>query len=118
MLLVFYPGDDTPVCTKQLCDYSDRLEAFSALDVDVLAINPQSLESHERFARKHDLAFPLCADTDKRVCHAYGALGFLGLAKRALVLVGRDGTVRWRRTDLPLFHRSAAELEELFAELG
>ena len=51
VLLVFYPGDDTPVCTKQLCDYRDNLSVFSDLGVDVLAINPQSLRSHEKFAR-------------------------------------------------------------------
>ena len=117
VLLVFYPGDDTPVCTKQLCDYRDNLSAFSTLGVDVLAINPQSLASHERFSRKHDLPFPLLADVDKRVCRAYGALGLLGMAKRALVLIGSDGKVRWTRSDLPIFHRSAAELREVISQL-
>ncbi len=117
VLLVFYPGDDTPVCTKQLCDYQDHLGVFEDLGVDVLGINPQSLKSHEKFAAKHDLSFPLLSDEDKRVCRDYGALGLLGMAKRALVLVGTDQCVRYSRVDLPIFHRSAAELEEVIEGL-
>lgn len=117
VLLVFYPGDDTPVCTKQLCDYRDHLGAFAELDVDVIAVNGQSLASHERFAERHGLGFPLCSDPDRSVCKTYGASGLFGMTKRALVLVGRDGRVLWRRTDLPIFHRSADELREVIAEI-
>jgi peroxiredoxin len=118
VLLVFYPGDDTPVCTKQLCDYRDHLDVFSNLDVDVLGINPQSLKSHRRFAKKHALPFPLLSDADKSVCRAYGAIGLLGMTKRALVLIGRDGRIRWQRTDLPIFHQSASDLEAQLGELA
>ncbi len=118
VLLVFYPGDDTPVCTRQLCDYRDNLAVFADLGVDVLALNAQSLESHEKFAKKHDLPFPLLADTDRSVCKAYGASGLLGMTKRALVLVGKDGRILWRRTDLPIFRRSADELHEVIEGLG
>ena len=117
VLLVFYPGDDTPVCTRQLCDYRDHLEIFAGLGVDVLAINPQPLESHERFAKKHALPFPLISDEDRTVCRAYGASGLLGMTKRALVLIGQDGRVRWRRTDLPIFRRTANELRDVISEL-
>ena len=117
VLLVFYPGDDTPVCTRQLCDYRDNLSVFADLGVQVVAINPQGLESHERFAEKYDLPFPLASDPDKSVCRAYGAIGLLGSAKRALVLVGSDGNVRWQRSDLPIFRRSADELREVIAGL-
>jgi len=110
VLLVFYPGDDTPVCTRQLCDYRDNLSAFRNLGVDVVAVNPQALASHASFAEKHDLPFPLCADEDKSVCKAYGATGLLGMTKRALFLVGRDGTVRYQKVDLPIFRRTADEL--------
>ena len=117
VLLVFYPGDDTPVCTKQLCDYRDNLAVFGELGVQVIGINPQALDSHERFAKKHGLEFPLVSDADKRVCRAYGAIGLLGTTKRALVLVGRDGRVRWQRSDLPIFHRSAAQLRDVITGL-
>ena len=118
VLLVFYPGDDTPVCTRQLCDYRDNLKIFSELGVDVLAINPQSLESHERFAKRQALPFPLLSDADKTVCRSYGAVGLLGITKRVLVLIDRDGRIRWRCTDLPIFRRSAEEIREVISDLG
>jgi peroxiredoxin len=118
VLLVFYPGDDTPVCTKQLCDDRDHLADFATLGVDVLALNPQPLASHRRFATKHGLPFPLLSDTDGSVCRRYGAVGLFGTTKRALVLVGRDGRVLWRHTDLPIFRRSAEELRAKLSELG
>jgi len=117
VLLVFYPGDDTPVCTKQLCDYRDHLSQFGDLGVDVLALNPQSLESHERFAKKHGLSFPLLSDVDRSVCRDYDAVGLLGMTKRALVLIGKDGAIRWRRSDLPIFRRTAEQLREVISEL-
>lgn len=117
VLLVFYPGDDTPVCTKQLCDYRDHLADFEGLGVDVLALNPQPLASHERFASKHALSFPLLSDADAAVCRSYGAVGLFGMTKRALVLIGKDGRVRWRHVDLPIFRRSAEELRAKIAEL-
>jgi len=117
VLLVFYPGDDTPVCTKQLCDYRDHLADFEGLGVDVLALNPQPLASHERFARKHALSFPLLSDAGAEVCRSYGAVGLFGMTKRALVLIGKDGRVLWRHTDLPIFRRSAEELRAKISEL-
>ena len=117
VLLVFYPGDDTPVCTRQLCNYRDNLDAFADLGVRVVAINPQSEESHEAFSRKHALPFPLASDVGGVVCRQYGALNLLGLAKRALVLVGRDGTVKWRRTDFPVFHRTADDIRKAVVDL-
>lgn len=117
VLLVFYPGDDTPVCTNQLCDYRDNLSVFADLGLDVLAINTQGIESHERFARKHDLPFPLLSDIDKQVCRSYGAIGLLGTTKRMLVLVDRERRIRWRCTDLPFFRRTAEEIREVVEEI-
>lgn len=113
VLLVFYPGDDTPVCTRQLCDYRDNLGVFSDAQVRVLGINSQSIESHRKFAEKHELPFPLLSDPERRVCDAYGASGLLGMTKRALFLIAGDGRVVYRQTDLPIFRRTAAELEQV-----
>jgi len=112
VLLVFYPGDDTPVCTRQLCDYRDNLAVFEGLGVQVLALNPQSAASHAKFAAKHRFPFPVAADADGKVCKRYGAAGLFGTTKRALVLVGRDGRVKWRRTDFPLFHQTAEDVRQ------
>lgn len=116
VLLVFYPGDGTPVCTKQLCDYRDNLDVFSGLGVQVLAINPQPLASHERFAESFDLPFPLLSDPERKVCDAYGASGLFGMTKRSLFLIRGDGSVLYRQTDLPIFRRTAEELEKIIAE--
>ncbi|MFM7899308.1 MAG: peroxiredoxin, partial [Actinomycetota bacterium] len=64
VVLVFYPGDNTPVCTKQLCKYNDELAQFTGLSAQVLGISTQSVESHEKFATKHGFRFPLLADVD------------------------------------------------------
>jgi len=117
VLLVFYPGDNTPVCTKQLCNYRDNMDVFADLDIQVFGINPQSLKSHEKFAGKHDLPFPLLSDPKGAVCKQYGALGLMGGAKRALVLIGKDGKVKWRKTDIPIFHQSADDIRAALAEL-
>jgi peroxiredoxin len=118
VLLVFYPGDDTPVCTKQLCDYRDHIGVFGELGVQVIGLNHQGESSHEAFAKKHHLPFPLLADEGGKVCKQYGALNFLGMAKRALVLIGRDGRVKWRRTDFPLFHQNTDDVKNAIAELS
>ncbi len=118
LLLVFYPGDDTPVCTKQLCNYRDNLASFDELDINVVAINPQSQDSHDAFAKKYGLPFPVASDSGGEVCSAYGAMSFLRMAKRALVLVGRDGTVKWSQSSLPIFHQSAADIRSAIAGLS
>ncbi|MER6400860.1 peroxiredoxin [Kitasatospora sp. NPDC001603] len=100
LVLVFYPGDDTAVCTKQLCSYSSDLDRFRGLGATVWGISPQGLDSHERFARKHRLGFPLLADPDRTVVRAYGiAVPGLGLRRSVFVLDG-DGTVRWKHVAL------------------
>jgi peroxiredoxin Q/BCP len=117
VLLVFYPGDDTPVCTKQLCSYRDGIAAFGDLGIDVIAINQQSIASHAKFAQKYTLPFPLASDADGAVCAQYGARGMLGMTKRVLVLVGRDGRIAWRRSDFPLLHRTADDVVRAVGKL-
>jgi len=117
VLLVFYPADDSPVCTRQLCDYRDHLQEFSDLGVQVLAINPESVESHRAFAGKHGLPFPLLSDPTREVCRAYGAVGLLGMTRRSLFLIASDGRVAYRKTDLPIFHRTAEELQKVIASV-
>ena len=95
VVLVFYPGDDTPVCTMQLTSYSDDLAAFDELDAQVLAISPQDVASHERFAAKHGFRFPLLADTAKAVAAAYDTLGPMGFPRRSIVVIDAEGVVRW-----------------------
>ena len=95
VVLAFYPGDDTPVCTKQLCSYQDDLTVLTDLGARLWGISAQDLDSHERFAAKRGLQFPLLADTDKAVHRLYGVAGRLGLARRSVFVVGPDGELAW-----------------------
>ncbi|MFF3982254.1 peroxiredoxin [Streptomyces sp. NPDC001828] len=96
----FYPGDDTPVCTRQLCSYSSGLETFADCGADVWTISPQNLDSHESFARRHQLAMPLLADTERSVARAFGITApGVGL-RRAVFLIAPDGTLFWKHVTL------------------
>jgi peroxiredoxin Q/BCP len=113
VVLVFYPGDDTPVCTKQLNSYNNELSAFESVGAQVLAISAQDLASHEQFASKHGFLFPLLADTEKSVAALYGTVGPLGFPRRSVFVIDGQGIVRYA-------HRAIAGLtfrpvEELVA---
>jgi peroxiredoxin Q/BCP len=100
LVLAFYPGDDTSVCTKQLCSYTSGLDEFTGLGAAVWGISPQDIDSHERFAHKYGLAFPLLADVGLTVSRQYGiALGGAGL-RRSVFVVDGEGMVRWKHVTL------------------
>ena len=113
VVIVFYPGDDSPVCTKQLNSYNNELTAFEGVGAQVLAISAQDLDSHEAFASKYGFKFPLLADTDKAVATAYGTVGPLGFPRRSVFVVDGAGVIKYA-------HRAIAGLtfrpvEELVA---
>jgi thioredoxin-dependent peroxiredoxin len=116
LVLAFYPGDFTAVCTRQFCSYRDRDRELAALDAEVLGISPQSVESHERFTAKHGLNVPLLADDHKEVARAYGVLGPAGYVRRAIIIIDPDGIVRHR--DVALIGLNYRGVEEIGAELG
>jgi peroxiredoxin Q/BCP len=96
VVLLFYPGDETPVCTKQFCSYRDRADDMSALDAVVVGISDQDVESHEAFAANHGLTVPLLADVDREVAKAYGASAPVLGTRRAAFVIDEDGIVRYR----------------------
>ena len=119
VVLVFYPGDDTPVCTKQLNSYNAGLTQFEGVDAQVLAISAQDVQSHERFSGRHGLRFPLLADTDKAVAAAYGTLGPLGFPRRSIFIVDRKGVIRYaHRAMAGLTYRPVNELVNVLQQLG
>ena len=104
VVLVFYPGDNTPVCTRQLTTYSGDIARFAEVGAQVLAISPQSVESHDEFAADQGgFSFPLLADPDKAVGGEYGILGPIGFYRRSVFVVDAGGVVRWA-------HRATAGL--------
>lgn len=118
VVVVFYPGDDTAVCTKQLTSYNDDLSQFEALDAQIVAISAQGLDSKQAFATKHGFRFPLLADTDKKVAAAYGTLGPAGFPRRSVFVVDATGTVRYaHRAIAGLTFRPVSELVEVLSAL-
>jgi peroxiredoxin Q/BCP len=112
VVLVFYPGDNTPVCTTQLRTYSDEFEQFEGIGAVVWAISPQGVDSHEKFSCKHGgFKFPLLADTDKAVADAYGILGPLKFYRRSVFVVDAAGTVAYaHRAATGITFKPTAEL--------
>lgn len=111
VVLAFYPGDATTVCTKQFCSYRDNSERIDQLDAEVVGISPQSVDSHERWVEEQELNLPLLADEDLAVSKSYGVTGWLGpLARftelketpggryiqRAIFVIDGEGIVRYR----------------------
>lgn len=96
VVLAFYPGDNTTVCTKQLCSYSSGMETFTGLDAEVWGISPQGVDSHESFARTYGLRMPLLADTGREIARAYGITAPGIGVRRAVFLIGPDGVLRWK----------------------
>ena len=112
VVVVFYPGDNTPVCTRQLNEYTAEIDAFHDVGAQVLALSPQDVPSHEAFAEKQGgFGFPLLADTDKSVGEAYGILGPLGFYRRSVFVVDAAGKVSYsHRAIAGLTFRPTAEL--------
>jgi peroxiredoxin Q/BCP len=112
VVLVFYPGDSTPVCTRQLNSYTEDIDSFTEAGAQVLAVSPQSVASHEEFSCKQGgFAFPLLADTDKAVGEAYGILGPLGFYRRSVFVIDGEGIVRYAHKAVAgLTFRSTDEL--------
>ena len=111
VVLVFYPGDNTAVCTKQLCSYNNELAQFNDIGAQVLGVSAQDVASHDAFSTKHGFGFPLLADTTKEVAKAYGILGLLGMVRRSIFVIDSQGVVRYaHRSAMGLTFRPVDEL--------
>jgi peroxiredoxin Q/BCP len=118
LVLAFYPGDFTAVCTKQFCSYRDQSEKLDQLGADVLGISPQSVESHERFTQEKSLNVPLLADEDKSIAKAYGVLAG-PMVRRAIFVIDEQGIIRHRKVTLVgLSFESVDDLEQAVAAVG
>jgi peroxiredoxin Q/BCP len=134
LILAFYPGDSTTVCTKQFCSYRDQGDRLDALGADVLGISPQSVESHEHWVKEQELNVPLLADEDLAVSRAYGVTGWIGpLARftelkdapggryvmRSIFILDEDGVVAHRQVSRTgSSYESVGDLERALAAIG
>lgn len=96
LVVYFYPRDDTPGCTREACAFRDDVRQLRRMQVALLGISLDSIESHRKFAEKYGLPFPLLADADGAVSAAYGALWSLGplrFARRHSFIIDPQGRV-------------------------
>lgn len=118
LIIAFYPGDFTAVCTKQFCSYRDQGEKLDSLGAAVLGISPQSVDSHERFVEEKRLNVPLLADEDKAVAKAYGVVAG-PMVRRAIFIVDEEGIVRHRKVTLAgLTYETVDDLAEALAAIA
>jgi peroxiredoxin Q/BCP len=99
VVLVFYPGDDTPGCTKQLCQFRDQWSAVKARGAAIFGVNPQSATKHEKFREKFHFQFPLLVDEGQKVAERYHANGLI--VKRTVYVIGPDGKIRFGKRGMP-----------------
>src|SRR5215212_5525069 len=119
IVLLFYPGDNTPVCTRQFCSYRDNSEQFDALEATLVGISSQSVDSHEAFTAEHGLNVPLLADEGGAVAKAYGTHVPVVGTRRAAIVIDEEGVVRHRHDHrLGLDFQSADDLRDALDSLG
>ncbi len=116
VILVFYPGDFTAVCTKQLCDYRDKL-LLPKERYQVLGINANSEESHKKFQEEYSLPYPLLSDPEKKVCKQFGMTTF-GMVSRGVVIIDPEGKIRKMEKVLPILRPSAERIREMLRDEG
>ena len=102
LIIVFYPNDQTPGCTQQLCALRDDTEMFAALNTEFIGSNPDSVESHERFCAAQGYKFPILVDADREMARAYHALKDDGRGiQRTVYIIDQDGVIRYAKQGLP-----------------
>jgi peroxiredoxin Q/BCP len=114
VVLLFYPGDETPVCTRQMCSVRDNWEDYKATGAEVIGISTDTVEKHRQFAENRNLPLRLLSDPSGEVSKLYGASSWLpGRAARAVVVVDADGVVRHHKVQsLSIFRPRDAEVIE------
>lgn len=114
VVLLFYPGDNTPVCTKQLCSVRDNWENYQKTGAEVVGISTDTIDSHKGFAEKHDLPLTLLSDEKGEILDKYRMKSWLpGRSARGVVVIDKDGIVRHHRVQsLSLFRPKDDEVLE------
>jgi thioredoxin-dependent peroxiredoxin len=103
VLLVFYPKDNTLVCTAQLVDYALIQKELISIGIKIVGINIDPVKSHNSFCFNNNINFPVLSDSEKTVSKYYGALNLIGKNKRKLVLIGKDKRIKYIKSTLPMF---------------
>lgn len=98
VVLLFYPGDETPICTRQMCSVRDRWDDYAATGAEVVGISADSVDSHQKFASNHELPLRLLSDADQSVANFYGARSLIpGKVARSVFVIDANGVIRHRK---------------------
>jgi peroxiredoxin Q/BCP len=97
VVLLFYPGDETPICTRQMCSVRDRWDDYRATGAEVVGVSTDSVESHQKFSEHHDLPLRLLSDADGKVSVLYGARSLIpGKVARSVFVIDAHGRLRYK----------------------
>lgn len=120
VVLLFYPGDNTPVCTAQLCSVRDHWSEYQATGAEVVGISTDTVESHKGFAEKNELPLTLLSDADRKVSADYGMKSWLpGRSARGVVVIDKDGKIAYHKVQaLSLFKPTDADVLAAIAKAG
>jgi peroxiredoxin Q/BCP len=95
VVLLFYPGDETPICTRQMCSVRDRWDDYVATGAEVVGISSDSVDSHQKFAAHHNLPLRLLSDSDGTASKLYGARSLIpGKVARSVFVIDAQGVLR------------------------
>jgi thioredoxin-dependent peroxiredoxin len=108
--MVFYPRDETPVCTKQMCSMRDRWTEYESTGAEVVAISVGTVESHKKFSEHHGLPQRLLADERREVTRLFNVKSLLGGSQRAVIVIDPNGIIRHRKSVIPIFRPSDDEV--------
>lgn len=110
VVLLFYPGDNTPVCTRQLCSVRDHWGEYQLTGAEVVGISTDSVASHKDFAAEHDLPLRLLSDPDRKVSEMYDMKSWLpGRSARGVVVIDRAGKIAYQKVQVLSIFRPADE---------
>ena len=117
VVLLFYPGDNTPVCTAQLCSVRDHWSEYQATGAEVVGISTDTVESHKGFAEKNRLPLRLLSDLDGKVSASYGMKSWLpGRAARGVVVIDKEGKIAYHKVQALSLFKPADE--DVLAAIG
>lgn len=112
VVLLFYPGDNTPVCTAQLCSVRDHWSEYQTTGAEVVGISTDTVESHKGFAEKNQLPLRLLSDPDRKVSEMYDMKSWLpGRSARGVVVIDKQGRIAYHKAQpLSLFKPADSEV--------
>jgi peroxiredoxin Q/BCP len=113
--LFFYLGDESPVCTKQMCSVRDNWSRYQQTGADVVGVNTDSVEKHRKFAGNYRLPIRLLSDSERKTIRDYKMMNLFG-TRRGVIVIGRDGVIRFRKVVTPIFRPTDNEILDAIKE--